>query len=108
MVLASASCHRMQTCNIFAGVESCKQLPSDSAFGKTCAADRKDLNVDCIYYKDAEKKMTIDPSASMSAALGDDFAAMKQHCPQCLRNMQAMVRTRMILHAWLSARVCEL
>lgn len=81
----------VQNCNIFAGKESCKELPADSPFGRTCKADRQDLKTDCIYYKDAEAKMSLDPGDSMSNALGDSYPMMKQHCPQCLRNMQAMV-----------------
>jgi hypothetical protein len=88
---ARASRVCVQTCNIFGGKDSCKPLPEDSEFGQTCKGDRQNLKTDCIYYKDAEAKMTINPTDSMSAALGGDFGRMKQHCPQCLRNMQAMV-----------------
>ena len=82
----------VQTCNIFGGEAACKTLPQDSPFGKACAADRDDLKIDCVYWKDTEQNMHLDPSVTMAAALGDDYAALRQHCPQCLRNMQAMVR----------------
>lgn len=82
----------MQTCNIFGGEDSCKQLPADSQFGKSCGKEREDLFVDCIFYSDSEKSMDLDPRDSLADALGSDYAKIKGHCPECLNNMQALVR----------------
>ena len=82
----------LQTCNIFGDVDSCQQLPEDSQFGQTCGKEREDLKIDCIFYSDSEKSMDLDPRDSLAEALGDDYAKLKGHCPECLNNMQALVR----------------
>jgi hypothetical protein len=81
----------LQDCNIFGGKDACKKLPLDSNFGKACAADRQDLWIDCVYYREAEKNMVTDPETAMASVLGADYARMKQHCRQCMNNLKAMV-----------------
>jgi hypothetical protein len=82
----------VQDCNVFGGKDACKKLPVASSFGKTCAADRQDLSIDCVYYDSVEQNMSIDPETAMTAVLGEvDYARMKEHCKQCMNNLKAMV-----------------
>jgi hypothetical protein len=83
--------HCLQKCNIFAGTDSCVTIAETSKLGAACKADRADLRVDCVYSQRAVADQNVDPLDGMNSVLGSNYGSMKQHCPQCLSNMQAFV-----------------
>ena len=97
----------MQTCNIFAAEESCVSVPPETELGQACAAARPELKVDCVYSERALMDSHINPVDGMAAVMGSDYAPLRQHCPQCLENLQAFVRSPGPLR-WLAHVPCEL
>lgn len=83
----------LQDCNIFGGEKSCKNIPAKSKFGSACKPYREGLRVDCAYFSDSEKQMEIHPGDALRRNLGSDsYNKVIEHCPECVNNLQALVR----------------